>query len=140
MCREAALVDAHPPEDQPVTRAERLAADLKTETLSGAARVLADEAVRITRRLERLDAQLEGDQDAWLHLTVNLPETVAEVQVDKALAEARQQALALKGVLAELRAIQGDAGKHEAPPAPSGGADDLAEARRKRLEQAAAQG
>ena len=123
-----------------MNRAERLAADLKVEELAGAARVLADEAVRITRRLERLDAQLEGDQDAWLHLTANLPETVAEVTVDKALAEARQQALALKGVLAELRAIQGaDSGKSEAPPLPTGGADDLAEKRKRRLAEAASQ-
>lgn len=63
------------------------------------------EAARIKERLDRIHAQIAGDQDAWLHLTVNMPETVAEVTVDKALAEARQQAIALNTITRTLATL-----------------------------------
>jgi hypothetical protein len=103
-------------------RALRLANDLKVSTLSGAARALADEAVLITERLEQLDATLKGAPDAWLSIVVLMPATVAEVDVCKPLAEVRQQGLALKAVLAELRA---QLGKADAPAAPSSVSDEL---------------
>jgi hypothetical protein len=115
------------------TRAERLAADLGVERLAGAARVLADEAVLITGRLEQLDKVLSGDPDAWLGISMRMPAEVAEVTVNAPLAEARQQALALKGVLAELRAVQSGAPE---VPAGNGKADELRQRRAEKRKQA----
>jgi hypothetical protein len=83
-------------------RADRLATEIKRDTLTGIARALADEAVLIVERLEILDATLQGDPAAWLGITMRMPAEVAEVTVNAPLAEARQQATALKGLLAEL--------------------------------------
>lgn len=90
-------------------RSIRLASDLQVHTLNGTARVLAEEAVLITERLENLDAQLQGDPAAWFGIASRMPETVAEVTVDRALTEARQQALALATVLKTLAAVKTDA-------------------------------
>lgn len=114
-------------------RADRLRAALKVEALTGSARVLAEEAVLITGRLEELDAILSGRADAWLGITQRLGAEVAEVTVNAPLAEARQQALALKGVLAELA-------KHmdQTPAAPM--ASTVDEIGKKRAERLASKG
>lgn len=78
-------------------------------------KALETEGARIKKRLDVLNRFLDGDQDAWLHLTTNLPETVAEVTVDKALAEARQQALALATITKTLASL----GEEEKPVAAS---------------------
>lgn len=116
-------------------RSDRLAADLKVGTLSGPARVLAEEAVRITERLDNLDRSLRGDPDAWLDIVTRLPETVAEVVVDKLLSEVRQQGLALAAVLKALHALSGGS-EVEVPATPP--ADTADEVKRRREEKAAA--
>lgn len=111
-------------------RAGRLARELDVEKLTGPARALADEAVLITERLERLDATLQGEPDAWLGIVERMPPTVAEVVIDKPLAEVRQQGLALRAVLAELVKLMGvERGSEEAPDR----ADELAKRRRDRV-------
>jgi hypothetical protein len=77
--------------------------------------VVLAEACRIADRLERLDRHLEG-QD-WLHCVAD--ETGAEVRVvvDRLLAEARQQQVTLKLLVAELR----QAGQRPAVHAAAGG-------------------
>jgi hypothetical protein len=74
---------------------------------------LLTEAGRLKERLDVMQRQLEGDQDAWWHITTNLPESVAEVTVDKVLAEARQTALALATVIKTLDALE--AGQEQTP-------------------------
>lgn len=71
--------------------------------LSPVQRVLTEEACRIVDRLESLDAYLSGRSTSWL--TLNLDDTEVKVVVDQALAEARQQVTALKGISAELRQL-----------------------------------
>ncbi|SDZ55277.1 hypothetical protein SAMN05216215_109715 [Saccharopolyspora shandongensis] len=77
--------------------------------------VLLLEACRIADRLDKLDAQLRGED--WLRFDVD--ETGAEVTVivDRVLSEARQQATALKQIVAELRQT---AGGGKAKPAATG--------------------
>jgi hypothetical protein len=93
-------------------------------------RALQVESTRIKVRLDLLERQLAGEQDAWVHLTMNLPETVAEVTVDKALAEARQQALALATITKTLASL----GEEETATAAS--PEDALAARRKEREEA----
>ncbi len=114
------------------TRAERLAADLKVDTLSGSARALAEEAVLTVGRLEHLDRVLQGDADAWLDIVTRMPPTVAEVVISAPLAEARQQAMALKGLLSELAKLTG---QEVAAPVASK-ADELKAQRDKRRREA----
>jgi hypothetical protein len=106
-------------------RAECLADELKRDTLTGPARVLADQAVIITERLEELDRVLRGTADCWLGVVERLGGEVAEVTISQPLAEERQQAMALKGVLAELA-------KHLdlAPAAPVASVTDQLKAKR----------
>jgi hypothetical protein len=100
------------------SRGERL----RDELLAGRAQVgveaLAIEAGRLADRLDHLDGLLSGGE--WLHLriraiTKNDDDTqliVVRVTVDRALAEARQQAMTLKSILAELRlAAAGETGR-----------------------------
>lgn len=63
--------------------------------------VLLLEACRITDRLEKLDRQLAGED--WLRFRVDDEGVEVTVIIDKALSEARQQATALKQIMAELR-------------------------------------
>lgn len=86
---------------------------------------LEQEATRIKQRLDRLEAQLAGDQDAWFHITEKLPDTVAEVTVDKVLAEARQQAIALNTIVKTLAALS-----DEKPQANSEDPEDQLKAKR----------
>ena len=81
-----------------------------------------------------MDAVLAGSAEDWLGFveTKGLPDR-QEIVIDKPLAEARQQATALKQIIAELR--QGaDVGEQD-----QGGSilDELAAARKKRLADAA---
>ena len=75
---------------------------LSGEQLSPAHRLLVDEAARIADRLDRLDYALQNKGE-WLRFeTADGGEIV--VTIDNVLAEARQQATALKGIVSELRA------------------------------------
>lgn len=92
------------------------------------------EACRIADRLDKLDALLAGDAQSWIDLVESRgnPETL-EVVIDKPLAEARQQALALKQIFTELRqqrgVSSGEAGGDEL--------DELAARRAKRVADSA---
>jgi hypothetical protein len=74
-----------------------------------------------------MNAQIAGDQDAWLHLTLKMPDTVAEVYVDKVLAEARQHSLALATVVKTLESL-----KDEGAGQRISAEDDLVERRKAR--------
>jgi hypothetical protein len=65
--------------------------------------LLIEEACRLSDRLDRLDAILNGRDRAWLQLEVSDDGTEITVIVDKCLSEARQQAVALKQLLGEIR-------------------------------------
>lgn len=89
--------------------------------------VLIAEACRLADRLDRLDGLLRGADETWARL--QLPEREdGEVRlvVNAALAEARQQALALKAIAAELRAARAGA----KPAGKEGGVLDQLAARR----------
>lgn len=89
------------------TRGERLFAALcDVRSLGPAERVLAEEAGRLADRLDRLERHLQGRD--WLRLAVvnlDLADTVVEVvvRVDQVLSETRQQQVALKQLVGELR-------------------------------------
>lgn len=103
-------------------------------TLDPLRRTLLEEACRLADRLDRLDATLTGE-DAWLHFQANDDGSEVTVIVDKALAEARQQAVALKQIVSEFR--QSTA----APTTAKEGSvlDQLAARRKTRLADAAGQ-
>jgi hypothetical protein len=93
------------------------------------------EADRIKGRLDQLHASLAGDQDAWLSIQMRMPETVAEVVVDKLLGEARQQALALATI---VKALDGTTAS-EAPAKPAADpSDEVRQARERKQREAAA--
>lgn len=94
------------------TRGQRLFRESNFPGLTPAHRVLLEEACRITDRLDRLDEIIDGSK--WLSCVVeHAGESVlVEVTIDKVLAEARQQELALKALVTELR----QAGAQIAPP------------------------
>jgi hypothetical protein len=62
---------------------------------------MVEESARIADRLERLDALLSGEKSAWMQVKLGRDGT-AEIKVDNALQEARSQATALRGLLAEI--------------------------------------
>jgi hypothetical protein len=85
-------------------RGTALMADMADAKLEPLHRALLVEACRIADRLDRLDAMLEGRED-WVRLQArNDDATEVTVIVDQLLSEARQQATALRGLVAELRA------------------------------------
>lgn len=85
-------------------RGAALWVEMRTAKLGPTHRVLLQEACRIADRLDRLDAMLEG-RESWVRLRSRDDEqTEFVVIVDGMLAEARQQASALKAIVAELRA------------------------------------
>ena len=94
---ESAAVDIGP---ESKAAAELWAALTADGDLPPLMRPLAVEACRIVGRLDRLDRQLDG-QD-WLRFHANEDQTEVTVYIDKALSEAREQATALKGIIAEL--------------------------------------
>lgn len=75
-------------------------------------------------RLDRLDGILKGDPGEWMRFRVSEDGAEVTVTLDRALAESRQQAVALKQIVAELR--QGAA----APPETGGSVLDQLAARR----------
>lgn len=91
------------------------------------------EADRIKARLDQLNVQLQGDP-SWLDFAVNLPETVAEVTVDKVLAEARQQALALATI---IKTLDGTAAKGGSVAGPGEDPGDEIQKRREAKRRAA---
>lgn len=99
--------------------------------LQPAERVLAEEACRLADRLDRLDAILRGDEDAWMRFRVNEDGTEVTVTLDKALSEARQQQVALKTLLAELRQSRGSK-PQEQPKQEASRRDELAKRREER--------
>jgi hypothetical protein len=108
-----------------VTPAERIAA-------------LEIEADRLKERLDQLDAQLQGRVDAWLGIQMRMPETVAEVYVDKLLAEARQHGLAYATVCRTLAALTAGAAEDAEPAEDPGEAAQRKRAERLRLVQGGA--
>lgn len=109
---------------------DRLAAELKVETLSGAARALAEEAVRIKARLDSLDLWISGDHDTWFEVAERWQGS-PEIVINAPLVEARQQALALRAVLSELTKIQG---VQDLPATPvTSTSDELRKRREERL-------
>lgn len=72
------------------------------EQLGPRQRIVLEEAARVSDRLNTLDRVLRGDVDVWLHIQV--PDFgPAVLVVDKVLAEARQQQMALARLMTELR-------------------------------------
>lgn len=67
-----------------------------------AALAVLEEVCRTADRLDRLDALLTGDADVWCRLVEKFGGSLVEVQVDSALAEARQQGAAFRQLLAAL--------------------------------------
>jgi hypothetical protein len=99
-------------------------------------RVLIEEACRLVDRLDRLDAISNGKDRAWLVVEVSDDGTEVTVVVDKVLSEARQQQLALKQILGELR--QASAGGKQGASRDGGSiVDQLAARRTARLADAA---
>lgn len=98
------------------TGSDRLARELGVRGLTGAERALAEEAVRIKARLDSLERYIDGSAEAWVDLANRLGRDV-DLYINAPLSEARQQALALRSVLAELVKMQG--GEKKPEPAPS---------------------
>lgn len=89
--------------------------------------VLIAEACRLADRLDRLDGLLRGDGETWAQLQIpERDDGEVRLVVNAALAEARQQALALKAIAAELRAARAGA----KPAGKEGGVLDQLAARR----------
>jgi hypothetical protein len=82
-------------------------------------RTLLREACRLVDRLDKLDRYLRGERDSWLRVRIDLDGEDLTLTIDKALSEARQQAVALKQILGELRAARTAAGNAPAAPAPA---------------------
>lgn len=104
----------------------------KGGVLQPTTRVMLLEACRMVDRLDQLDRQLHGGD--WLRFRRREDELHVIVHMDRALAEAREQATALRGLLTDIeRAIAG----REVPKPGEGGdvladfAAKLAERRRK---------
>ncbi len=94
-----------------------------------------EEACRIADRLERLDAILRGDSDLWARFSVSQDGDEVTVVIDRAMAEARQQAVALKQIVTELR--QATSAAQESSGQQQGSLrDQLAERRKTRLADA----
>jgi hypothetical protein len=121
-----------PPEHGLADRGRRLYREFTADgPLTGGERVLLEEACRLTDRLDQLDDFLRGHEGAWMRFHArNEDGSIVEVVVDKALAEARQQASTLKALIVELRASR--AGKKEEPKPEATRRDELAKRREER--------
>jgi hypothetical protein len=106
---------------------DRLAEDLKLATLTGPARVLAQEAVRIASRLDSLDGWIRGSHKSW-YILGDLLDGEVSLVINAPLGEARQQALALRAVLESLAKLTDSV--PVAPPASK--ADELKKKREER--------
>lgn len=71
-------------------------------------KALETEFDRLKERQDWLDKTLQGDPAAWIQIVERLPDHVAEVTVDKAVAESRQGALAMATVAKTLAALTGE--------------------------------
>lgn len=90
---------------------------------------------RLKRRQDKLERTLQGEPDAWLDIVARMPSDVAEVTVDKVVAEARQGALAMATI---VKTLDGTAVKDDAPAAPvKDPGDEVAAARAERHRRAA---
>jgi hypothetical protein len=96
---------------------------LSDAELGPAHKLLVDEAARMADRLDRLDSAL-NDKGTWLRFEKADGGEIV-VTIDSVLAEARQQATALKGIVAELRAALPAAEKSKPVSAKAGGLGDL---------------
>ena len=85
------------------------------------------EAARTVDELERLNAIVRGDTDAWMF--VRAPRNKAEyvIQIDDVVSQQRQLRLALRTITATLT-VAGEV----APPQPQGGVNDIAAAAERR--------
>lgn len=106
-CNPATVTQPVTPGGRPTlgVRGERLWRQYADEgvELAPAERVLLEEACRAADRLDTLDRLLRGEEP-WLTMrAAEEGSPVVTLVVDRVLAEARQQQLALKGLLAELR-------------------------------------
>lgn len=112
-------------------RAVRLGNELKVNDLSGPARILAEQAVTQTRRLEELALFLDARGDAWMRLRqlVNAEDIEIKINITGALREEREGMLALGITLERLSKLTG---KEEVAPV-AGVMDELLAARQKRL-------
>ncbi len=105
---------------------ERLWEGLFSATLDPAQLALLTEACRIVDRLDKLDELISGDAETWIDIiAARADPEIAEITINKPLAEARQQATTLKQILAELTKARGQAAGDE-----EGGEDDELAARR----------
>ena len=110
------------------TRGRRLWRDLDADNLPPAQRTVAEEACRLADRLDKLDDILRGDETVWMRFhSLNEDGSIVKVVLNTALAEARQQQVALKQLVAELRQSKAETPKQEASLE-----DELAAARRRR--------
>jgi hypothetical protein len=75
------------------------------QEFDAAGRVLLEEACRIADRLDRLEALIAGDDREWARIEFTVRGDRKEVRLvfDDALAEARQQANALRQIVTTLR-------------------------------------
>lgn len=103
-------------------RGTLLREELRDADLGAPHRLLVDEAARIADRLDRLHYALQN-KGTWLRFEAADGGEVV-VTVDNVLAEARQQATALKGIVSELRAAL-PAREKSKPAAKAGGLGDL---------------
>ena len=90
---------------------------------------------RLKQRQDRLAAALAGDPDAWLSIVERMPPTVAEVTIDKAVAEARQGALAMATIVKTLDGTAANGGSIAAPG--QSPADEIQKRRKEKQEKAA---
>lgn len=75
------------------------------------------EFVRLKGRQDQLDLVLAGDASAWISIVERMPDSVGEVTLDRAVAEARQGALAMTTI---AKALDGTSAGQEVPePGPS---------------------
>jgi hypothetical protein len=107
-------------------RGAQLWQDMADAGLGPLHRVLLEEACRIADRLDRLDAIIEGRAD-WLRQDFGKEQEV-QVSVDNILAESRQQATALRGLIAELRAALPKSSTTTAAKPATGGLSDFSAA------------
>jgi hypothetical protein len=101
---EILMTTPTPSKRQPRTKptaGERLLEALARPGEPFAIGVMVEESARIADRLERLDALLSGEKSAWMQVKLGR-EKQLEIKVDNALQEARSQATALRGLLAEI--------------------------------------
>jgi hypothetical protein len=91
------------------------------------------EFVRLKERADHLDAVLQGDPAAWIKIVERMPDSVGEVTLDKAVAEARQGALAMASI---LKTLDGTA-VADTPAAPvASPADEIKKRREDKLKEA----